>query len=545
MRLLPERCNALFDRIRIRLNAQSNAEDTDANHFGDSCRALFPLGQPDAWRTMMDKTILAAFLEYSANPIWLADSDGRCVYANQALREISAISVDGPCDLSWLEFVADEDRNMSSTLWQEARVHGQPYRACCFLGGKNAATGSVVDVIGARHVAPDGVEVWLFTAVASPSSNKAMPPIEANLQVSLNALPIQAWYAHASGALAFVNQTAAKYLGLPSDHPLGFAGQFEASWDAHVAFLHPDDRVHSRRNWREALQSGKAREDQFRILGADRKYRWFLSQAEPLRDSRGQVQYWIGVNIDIDDGKRANEALDAVRERIGRATQSAAIAEISASLSHKIVQPLAAVVANARAALNWLSSESLNISQANAALQGVVRDGMYVGNIVHEMRQYFDHRRPTPRAIDLHALLDQVITIQAPDLRDKRIVINRELNPDLPLAFADKAQIQQVLFNLMVDASEANSRSERPKELTIRTSFVDDNVCLEVQDSGGCVTDLEDIPETVAAEGSRGAVVALAISRSIIGAQGGKLELIRLEGGATCIRIELPRFTSQ
>jgi signal transduction histidine kinase len=78
---------------------------------------------------------------------------------------------------------------------------------------------------------------------------------------------------------------------------------------------------------------------------------------------------------------------------------------------------------------------------------------------------------PTPQAIDLNALLDQVITLQAPDLRDKRIVINRELNPDLPLAFADKAQIQQVLFNLMADACEAISRSERPKELTIRTSF--------------------------------------------------------------------------
>jgi C4-dicarboxylate-specific signal transduction histidine kinase len=136
-----------------------------------------------------------------------------------------------------------------------------------------------------------------------------------------------------------------------------------------------------------------------------------------------------------------------------------------------------------------------------------------------------------------------VIALQDPYLRYKRIVINRELNPDLPLAFADKAQIQQVLFNLMVEASEAISRSERPKQLTIRTSVFDENVCLEVQDSGGCVTDLEDILETVV-DGSRGTVGALAISRSIVEAQGGKIEVIRLEGGATSIRIELPRFTS-
>ena len=492
----------------------------------------------------MDIAVVGAFLEYSSNPTWLADSDGRCVYANRALRKISAIGANQHSDLSWLEFVADEDRNMSSTLWQEARVRNELYRARFFLGGKNSARRSAVDVVGAGHVAPDGAEVWLFTAVPSPSSRTALPPIETNLQTTLNALPIQAWYARASGALAFVNQTTAKYLGIPSDHPLGFAGEFEAPWDAHVAFLHPDDRAHSSRNWKEVIESGKTCDDQFRILGADGKYRWFLTQADPLRDFDGQIQYWVGVNIDIDDGKRASEALDAVRERMGRATQSAAIAEISAALSHRIVQPIAAVVANARAALNWLSSKNLNIPQANAALEGVVRDGMSVGNIVHEMRLQLDHRQPNPQAIDLNALLDQVIALQAPDLRDKRILVNRELDPGLPLAFVDKAQIQQVLFNLMVDASEAISRSERPKELTIRTGFFDNDIYLEVQDNGGCVTDLEDLLEVVVADESRGTVIALAISRSIIEAQGGKLEAIRLAGGAACIRIELPRFSS-
>jgi PAS domain-containing protein len=493
---------------------------------------------------MMDTTVLAAFLDYSPNPTWLADSDGRCVYANRALRKISAIDANELSDLSWLEFVADEDRNMSSTLWREARVNNHPYRARFFFGGKNSARRSAVDVVGAGHVAPDGAEVWLFTAVPSQSSSTALPPIETNLQTTLNALPIQAWYARASGVLAFVNGPKADYLGLPSDHPLRFAADCEAPSDTHLVFLHPEDQPTTSRNWAEQMQTGHPRDDQFRMLGADGKYRWFLTRVEPLRDSDGKVRYWVGVNIDIDDGKRASEALDAIRERMGRATQSAAIAEISASLSHSIVQPIAAVVANARAALNWLSSKNPNIPRANAALKGVVRDGMSVGNIVHEMRQQLDHRQPNPQAIDLNALLDQVIALQAPDLRDKRILVNRELNPGLPLAFADKAQIQQVLFNLMVDASEAISRSERPKELTIRTGFFDNNVCLEVQDNGGCVTDLEDLLEALVVDESRGTVISLAISRSIIEAQRGKLEALRLEGGATCIRIELPRFIS-
>jgi C4-dicarboxylate-specific signal transduction histidine kinase len=250
------------------------------------------------------------------------------------------------------------------------------------------------------------------------------------------------------------------------------------------------------------------------------------------------------VNIDIDDKKRASEALDEARERIGRATRSAAIAELSGSLSNRIVQPLAAVVANAQAALNWLSSSNLNITQANAALEGVVRDGMFAGNVVHEIRQLFDCHRPNPRAVDLNSLIDEVISLQAQDVRDKGVKIDCELHPDLPMAFADAAQIQEVLFNLLMDAYEAISRSKEPKKLTLRTDFTDDHVSLEVEINGGCITTVEHLLEAVVADESRGTVLALSISRFIVAAQGGTLESTRRNGEVTCVRIELPRFNS-
>jgi C4-dicarboxylate-specific signal transduction histidine kinase len=101
-----------------------------------------------------------------------------------------------------------------------------------------------------------------------------------------------------------------------------------------------------------------------------------------------------------------------------------------------------------------------------------------------------------------------------------------------------------VLFNLLEDACEATCRFEEPKKLTLRTDFTDDHVSLEVENNGGCVTSVEHMLEAVVADESRGTVVTLAISRSIIAAQGGTLEAIRREGGATCVRIELPRFNS-
>jgi sensor histidine kinase regulating citrate/malate metabolism len=95
-----------------------------------------------------------------------------------------------------------------------------------------------------------------------------------------------------------------------------------------------------------------------------------------------------------------------------------------------------------------------------------------------------------------------------------------------------------------MDACEATYRFEEPKKLTLRTYFTDDHVSIEVENSGGCVASVEHVFDTVLGDESRGTVVALATSRSIIAAQGGALEAIRREGGVTCVRIELPRFSS-
>jgi PAS domain S-box-containing protein len=186
-------------------STQQQTEDTQANQLGDSSREILPGGLARRVTQMIDTTVLAAFLEYSPNPTWLADSDGRCIYVNQELKEITGVGATQLGDLSWLELVAEEDRQMSSTLWQEARIHHRPYRARFFLRARDSARGRAADAVGMGHIAPDGSEAWLFTAVVSTPSGKALPRVEANLQMTLNALPTQAWYARASGALAFVS----------------------------------------------------------------------------------------------------------------------------------------------------------------------------------------------------------------------------------------------------------------------------------------------------------------------------------------------------
>jgi PAS domain S-box-containing protein len=127
----------------------------------------------------------------------------------------------------------------------------------------------------------------------------------AQLQATLNLVPAHAWYALPSGALTFVNERSADYLGLPKDHPLRFGVDTGADWDAHIPLLHPDDREETRRVWKDCLLTGRAGDVSFRVRNADGGYRWFLSRAEPVRAEDGALQYWIGINFDLEERKQA------------------------------------------------------------------------------------------------------------------------------------------------------------------------------------------------------------------------------------------------
>ena len=140
--------------------------------------------------------------------------------------------------------------------------------------------------------------------------------LEAQLQVTLNLVPTYAWYALPNGALTFVNERTADYLGLPTDHPLRFGTDTGVDWDSHIPLLHTDDREQTRQVWSDCLRTGSAGEVSFRVRNSEGGYRWFLSRAEPVRAANGTVLYWIGVNLDIDQQKRAEQELRDIFETV-------------------------------------------------------------------------------------------------------------------------------------------------------------------------------------------------------------------------------------
>lgn len=129
--------------------------------------------------------------------------------------------------------------------------------------------------------------------------------INAQLRATANVIPAHVWYATPSGALVFVNSRIADYLGLSTDHPLRFGIDLGGEWDSHIHLLHPEDQEETRRVWSSCLRSGSAGEVAFRVRNAAGGYRWFLSRAEPVRMSDGTLVCWIGINLDIEERKKA------------------------------------------------------------------------------------------------------------------------------------------------------------------------------------------------------------------------------------------------
>src|ERR1700741_3885286 len=135
------------------------------------------------------------------------------------------------------------------------------------------------------------------------------PGFAAQLRATLNVIPAYTWYAAPSGGLTFVNKRTADYLGLPKDHPMRFGIDVGAPFDAHVPFLHPDDREGTGETWLANIAAGVESERSFRIRNAEGGHRWFLSRVEPLRAYDGTLLHWVGVNLDIEELKCAEQAL--------------------------------------------------------------------------------------------------------------------------------------------------------------------------------------------------------------------------------------------
>jgi two-component system, cell cycle sensor histidine kinase and response regulator CckA len=152
---------------------------------------------------------------------------------------------------------------------------------------------------------------------------------EARYRQMIESMPQMVWMARGDGYSDYLNQRACRQLGVASDIVRGWG------W---ITLLHPEDRHRSRQLWERASAAGMPYQNEHRVRQADGSYRWYLSQAVPLRDAQSRITRWIGTWTDIDERKRAEEALRAGESRKAAILRSALDCIVTADHRGRILE---------------------------------------------------------------------------------------------------------------------------------------------------------------------------------------------------------------
>jgi signal transduction histidine kinase len=216
--------------------------------------------------------------------------------------------------------------------------------------------------------------------------------------------------------------------------------------------------------------------------------------------------------------------------------------ELSASIAHEVNQPLSGITTRASAALHWLAAETPNIDKARAALTQIVEAGHRASDIVTSIRAMFRKDATEMAEIDINNLIQTVLGIVRIDLQRKHIELRTDLNGSLPAIPGDKVQLQQVVLNLVMNASEAMQSVPR-RVLTVRSEqSKPDMVHVSIKDTGTGIdpSSLSNIFKPLFTTKTKGMGMGLSICQSIIQNHGGRIWVSPGADSGSIFEFELP-----
>jgi PAS domain S-box-containing protein len=364
-------------------------------------------------------------------------------------------------------------------------------------------------------------------------AEEALRVSERDLSLIIETIPGLVWCAAPDGELNYLNQRILDYTGTS-------AGAWaQLGWKN---LLHPDDAEPTAQAWAHAVATGQPLQVQCRFRRSDGVYRWFRALGQAARDSEGGVARWYGLLIDIDDRKNMEEALRSSQARLSRAIQTATVGEFAAAVAHEVNQPLAAVVTNGQACLRWLAAQPPGMAKAQEAAERIVRDGKEAGEVVRRIRSLFKQAAVEKIELDLNEVIREVLHLLSGETTRKRVAVETDLGQDLAPIAGDRVQLQQAIFNLLLNGIDAmDSVVDGPKTLFISSKRPGpETVLVEVRDSGTGLKDPDKIFEAFFTTKENGMGMGLAICRSIIDAHHGRLWAASGEGVGATFSFTLP-----
>jgi PAS domain S-box-containing protein len=296
-------------------------------------------------------------------------------------------------------------------------------------------------------------------------AEEAIRTSESRFRQLADAMPQIVWTARPDGFIDYFNRRWFEYTGFSEDQTF--------SSDGWKPILYPDDVAVCEQKWAWAIQSGEPYQAVYRFK--DRQtggYRWHLGRAMPVRDATGAIVRWFGTCTDIDDQKRAEDALkDADRRKD----------EFLAMLAHELRNPLAPI-RNGLHILRMSDVDAATTERVQVLMEQQVR------NLTRLVDDLLDVSRITrgkiqlqKETIDLATVLDHAVETVRPLVDAAKHELSVSIPHDALMLDADPTRLEQIVTNLLTNAAKY---TQPGGHIWLTAERDNSDVVVRVRDSG-------------------------------------------------------------
>jgi PAS domain S-box-containing protein len=505
--------------------------------------------QPDIAALAIAEQRYRALVRATSSLVWTTSADGQIIdmpewrtYTGQSTEQIQG--------WGWLDSLHPDDRERTAAVWQQAvdtlSFYETEYRIRRSDGVYVWHRARGVPVLEADGSVREWVGICLDIHLRKRAEEKR---IEAETALRrLNEVLEQRVESEArerariwnvSQDMLVVTDLEGEFLSLnPAwTTTLGWS-EADLVGNTYEWLVHSDDRNKARAEQARLAEGNRTRQFENRLRHKDGSFRWLSWTAVPDRDRI------YAVARDVTAIKAAEEELRSSRQELARVGRQLTMGVITASIAHEINQPLTAIVANANAALRWLSNETPDPDEAAAALRRIVGDGKRAGQVIEAVRVMFKKDTGEKTLLDVNNVIRQVFGLLRSELQKNDVAVKYELTEELPRVVGDQVQLQQVILNLVMNAIDATSLAiDTPRTLRVASErYNPAGLIVTLEDSGTGIDpkNIDRIFEPFFTTKSHGMGLGLSICRSIIEAHRGRLTVSAACPQGTAFHIILP-----